>query len=444
VTDGMITPAPDIVFRLLDDPPPMLLPGLSNTLEASIEGYAGAVLDPGSARLHYTFEGQAPDSIPMLEVEPGIYRVAIPVPECLQQVSYYLSAEAAALGPLYCPPPDSPFISVTATGLGSFEDDFETDKGWSVWGDAAIGHWERDYQDDAWAGPAKDFDGSGMCYVTGGDRWNDVDRGTTYLKSPPIELPMPDATIEFAIWFYNHNGSEPQEDILQIDLYNGDAETHVMTLGPVDGVSWQWQLFRLRIQDYFFPTAPISIRFAVSDTGARSFVAAGIDAFRVTWLSREPVILTEHLPVCSVGVPFVYQLAATACDVPLTWSDEYGELIGTGLTLTADGAVSGTPLDTGRIIFTALAADAEGASTERRFIFRALPGYLCGDANHDGSVNVGDAVHLINYVFRGGPTPSPVCVGDANADDGTNVGDAVYLINFVFKGGSPPQAGCCP
>ncbi len=63
-----------------------------------------------------------------------------------------------------------------------------------------------------------------------------------------------------------------------------------------------------------------------------------------------------------------------------------------------------------------------------------------GDTNDDGTCNVGDAVFLINYVFKGGTAPDPVLSGDANCDGGSNVGDAVYIINFVFKGGTAP--GC--
>jgi len=68
---------------------------------------------------------------------------------------------------------------------------------------------------------------------------------------------------------------------------------------------------------------------------------------------------------------------------------------------------------------------------------------LCGDANGDGSANVGDAVFLISYVFKGGAAPIPLCAGDANGDGNTNVGDAVYMISYVFKGGAPPVATCC-
>jgi hypothetical protein len=65
---------------------------------------------------------------------------------------------------------------------------------------------------------------------------------------------------------------------------------------------------------------------------------------------------------------------------------------------------------------------------------------LPGDANDDLTINVGDAVYMINYVFAGGMGPGPFTVlsGDANGDREVNVADAVYLINFVFNGGPEP------
>ena len=69
---------------------------------------------------------------------------------------------------------------------------------------------------------------------------------------------------------------------------------------------------------------------------------------------------------------------------------------------------------------------------------------ICGDANSDGIVNIGDVVYLIGYLFRGGPAPIPYeCVGDVNNDDIVNIGDVVYLIGFLFRGGSPPDPDCC-
>ncbi len=65
-----------------------------------------------------------------------------------------------------------------------------------------------------------------------------------------------------------------------------------------------------------------------------------------------------------------------------------------------------------------------------------------GDANNDGSINVGDGVFVINYVFKGGPAPDPTDRADANCDFNVNVGDGVFIINFVFKGGPEPGSNC--
>lgn len=67
--------------------------------------------------------------------------------------------------------------------------------------------------------------------------------------------------------------------------------------------------------------------------------------------------------------------------------------------------------------------------------------YVCGDADADQTVNVADAVHLINYIFKSGPAPDPLEAGDADCNGTVNVADAVYLINYVFKSGPEP---CCP
>jgi bacillolysin/thermolysin len=81
------------------------------------------------------------------------------------------------------------------------------------------------------------------------------------------------------------------------------------------------------------------------------------------------------------------------------------------------------------------------ASRELAQVFHSGITVLYGDANSDGSINVADAVFLINFVFKGGPAPDPFDNGDANCDGDVNVGDAVFIINFVFNGGPEPS---CP
>ncbi len=68
--------------------------------------------------------------------------------------------------------------------------------------------------------------------------------------------------------------------------------------------------------------------------------------------------------------------------------------------------------------------------------------YVCGDADGGGSIDISDAVHLIAYIFSGGPAPVPLLAGDANCDVSIDISDAVYLIGYIFSGGPAPCAAC--
>ena len=66
--------------------------------------------------------------------------------------------------------------------------------------------------------------------------------------------------------------------------------------------------------------------------------------------------------------------------------------------------------------------------------------YKNGDGNRDNTLNVGDAVFVVNYIFKGGAAPDPYLAADANCDRTVNIGDAVYVINYIFMGGPAPCA----
>jgi len=72
-------------------------------------------------------------------------------------------------------------------------------------------------------------------------------------------------------------------------------------------------------------------------------------------------------------------------------------------------------------------------------IFR--DGYICGDADGSGTINILDVTHIINYLYKGGPAPDPVEAGDANGSGGINILDVTHIINYLYKGGEPPV---CP
>jgi len=70
---------------------------------------------------------------------------------------------------------------------------------------------------------------------------------------------------------------------------------------------------------------------------------------------------------------------------------------------------------------------------------------ICGDLNSDTYLNSADIVFLIDYLFKGGPTPFPLEKGDVNKDCVINSADVTYFQNYMFKRGPRPECGwICP
>jgi hypothetical protein len=131
-------------------------------------------------------------------------------------------------------------------------------------------------------------------------------------------------------------------------------------------------------------------------------------------------------------------------DNPQPLQNEYS--IVNGACVNLPGMLFGTT----PIIFDSLAGESENPFSTSPYAGQVtligksnlVPQYYeCGDANGDTHTNVGDAVYLINYIFKNGSSPNPNDAGDANADSKVNVGDAVYMINYIFKAGPAPH---CP
>jgi hypothetical protein len=73
------------------------------------------------------------------------------------------------------------------------------------------------------------------------------------------------------------------------------------------------------------------------------------------------------------------------------------------------------------------------------------PGFIRGDANADGKVDISDGVSILGYLFLGGSPPQ--CLDAADADDSGElvITDAIYVLNHLFVGGPappPPHPDC--
>lgn len=443
--DGSYIPVPALIMSCPEEIPEVIPPGQGDTLRMQIEEYAGGVILPGSVVMYCSINDEPFTGTSMIDLGNGEFEAELPAISCGDDVKYYVSAADQTTGYLYYYPRlGSPAWAIMAASVKKpLNDNFETDLGWTVQGNATSGNWERWRAGSNADRPRIDYDYSGKCYLTDHSIFADVDNGTTSLLSPLIDVSHGKAVVEYAFWFENGEGLTGKEDIFGVSIHDGSQWIVVDTAGPEENASGGWVARRFWLHEICQPTGPIQLRFDASDMYFDSYVEAAVDAVRVSLYSTAPDIYTEAFPDVLLGDPVSHQLEAAGCSEPLIWADKFGNLEGTGLTLSSAGLLAGLPTDTGEIYFTALVEDGEGVPAEQDYAFHVWLPFVCGDATMDYQLNIGDAVYLVNFVFKDGPAPYPICVGDANHDGETNVGDTVYLINYVFKGGPAPVPDCC-
>ena len=226
----------------------------------------------------------------------NVYDAVLPAAACGTEVLYYVECGSPSAGEVFTSPPNAPAQAYSAAlgggrDRGEMADDFETDQGWSVSGDATAGMWERGVPVGGGdrGDPPADYDGSGQCYLTqNDDDDSDVDGGTSYLISPTIDLSDGDATVHYALWYTNNFGADPDNDIFRtwISNDNGSSWQLAETIGPASSSGWNEHAFV--VSDFVMPTAQVRVRFEVSDLGSGSVVEAGVDAFEVSALDCGP------------------------------------------------------------------------------------------------------------------------------------------------------------
>jgi len=255
-----------------------------------------------------------------------------------------------------------------------------------------------------------------------------------YIVFPPVTLPAPSiTTTSLPDWTAGHPFSEQLEasggtGTLSWTDKNGDLAGSGLILSSAGLLSGT----------PVYPGLPGTISFTALVTDQA--LATDERVFEFT-IAPAPEITTDTLPTGNINEVYSQQLTGTGGTGTISWSDAGGDLATTGLTLSTSGVLSGTVTDTMTIDFTARATDAVGASADKQLQVLFIRPYMCGDANGDKVINIGDATYLVNYIFKGGSAPDPIESGDADGNGDDNIGDAVYLINYIFKGGSDPL---CP
>ncbi|MFH1372958.1 MAG: M4 family metallopeptidase [bacterium] len=379
---GVTTPGPSVTFSYPGGVPTMLVPAESTMFEVVVSGALGGTPLSGSGELHYSLDGGSWVTESMTETSPDHYQAVLPPAGCLSRYDFFVSASEVGSGVYYDPDTTNPFSAVVATGVTSvFADDFETDKGWTVSGDASDGQWNRGVPVGGGdrGDPPTDYDGSGRCYLTDNvDDNSDVDGGTTILTSPTFDLSSGDAQVNYARWYSNNFGADPYNDVFEVYISNnnGGSWTLVETVGPTEQASGGWFEHTFWVGGFVIPTSQMRLRFDASDLSDGSVVEAAVDAVSVTIFtcsSSVPQITTVSLPDWTVDVAYSQQLEASGGTGGLTFSDKYGDLVGTGLGLSSSGLLSGTPNSLGLITFTAKVVDDALQTDEKELSFTINP-----------------------------------------------------------------------
>ncbi len=233
-----------------------------------------------------------------------------------------------------------------------FNDDFETDKGWTAGlpgDDATTGEWERCDPNGTWWGnqpvqPEDDHTSGGtMCYVTGQSSpgasrgANDVDGGKTTLVSPVIDLSDKEsAKLTYYRWYSSNTGSAPNDDDFVVDVSddNGSTWHNLETLSYSDP---GWKKMEFYLEDYISLTNQVKLRFIAQDYDPGSVVEAAIDDVVITTCQAGD----QQAPQVTVVQPNGGEILEHGTDYEVRWiaSDNVGVTSMT-ILLSTDGGTS--------------------------------------------------------------------------------------------------------
>lgn len=259
--------------------PSILDPGMSADFVVRVlEG--DDTLVPGSPTLHYRFDGGSFLTSALTPTGGEFYLATLPAPNCGDEPEWFISAAGVLEGTSTLP--DSGFFSAFVGELIVVVDDnFETDMGWTVSGNASDGQWDRGIPVNGDRGdPPSDFDGSGQCWLTDNVAGNsDVDDGCTILTSPLFDVSN-GGTISYAYWADDGPGVFNQ-DSLNVEVATDAGSTNWTVIRSYTTPLEQWRTDTIDIDAEIGPTPTLRIRFLACDLGPASLIEAAVDALLI-------------------------------------------------------------------------------------------------------------------------------------------------------------------
>lgn len=393
--------------------PQIVAPGVPKTVEVMISGIGDGVPVPGTGQVHYSINGGLTQTEPMTEISPNYYTYTLPALTCGEILEYYFSAEEQTNGRIYNPNPNSPNVLVPVTDIATiFEDDFETDLGWTISG----GNWARGYPTGSggqYGGPdpVGGYSGSNvMGYNLNGDYENSMPE--RHVTSPAIDCSnVSNVKLKFWRWL---GVEQPSYDHAYIRVSNNGSTWTTVWENTSEITDDEWTQIEVDISDIADNQSTVYIRFTMgtTDSGWR-YCGWNIDDIEVSaYICDNTDTDEDGILDVNDNCPFIYN------------PDQ----------LDSDRDGVGNLCDNCPNKFNPYQEDSDGDGVGD------VCEFMCGDCDGNDAIDIDDAVFLIQYIFSGGPAPNPEETGDVDLSGECDIDDAVYIVTYIFSGGPEPCA----
>ncbi|MBU1698528.1 MAG: PepSY domain-containing protein, partial [Candidatus Eisenbacteria bacterium] len=305
-------------------------------------------INESACRVTYRVDGGSFSNVGMTNVGGDDFAGYIPAQAACTFVEYYIYGEDdnafSATHPSNAPVSLHGFYVGEITTV--FEDDFETNLGWSVGDtgdDATTGVWERCDPQGTTAQPENDHTPAPgvsayitQCAAGSGQGSYDIDGGKTTLMSPVFDLSSySSATASYYRWYSNDTGSGAGEDYWVVQVTDDGWSTWA-TLENTNVTNRSWLQMQFDLGSLVNLNHQVQFRFIASDEGTGSIVEAGVDDFMIS--SCGGAVSDTEPPEVTVVAPNGGEEINALSAYTITWtSSDNIAVTGTIVLLSTDG-----------------------------------------------------------------------------------------------------------
>ncbi|HAK97347.1 MAG TPA: hypothetical protein DCM87_20745, partial [Planctomycetes bacterium] len=192
-------------------------------------------------------------------------------------------------------------------------------------------------------------------------------------------------------------------------------------------------------------SAPTSYTDAVGGPGSYEYVVSG-----------ELGVQAARSASCAAEVAFVPAVAITSCTADaggaahVVWT---AEVVYEQIVVLIDGAVAAAlagdatsyasdvlaPGSHAIAVVPSIGAYAGGAASCTVEVAETGTRFIRADSNTDGSIDIGDAIRTLGYIFSQG-TLHCIDAADANDDGNLDIADPIYTLAYIFASGPLPKS----